>query len=414
MFVFIQWDFTRANNGSTAPMFISWFWKNWLPYYYIYRWYYWGDWENYFKQWNIPNYKVCDEILTIENNSLPWSCVNQNVWASTSEILWNFINTLSSEDYYYFEYTRPRRDKNQLNLDFCISNSFVGSSLCFNVNWNTILNNSIWLSGDLTFDWFDTSYLENPPWFQWNWESSWWQRFDVYTWSRLEWMLWIEGDYTNSDIIRWYEGIWLFSDLCYWWFPIDNIFQPSEQFEDFTWYKAWTGATIFELYNLYPWFNNMTQFLNTILTRYQNWQINSFKTEPKALLMVWSQLNVAWIKTSYVAEYCDLYFNSVYSDIYTWNTVDSVRVKNYLNNANSWWILTTNSWNNVVMQSVDNVWVFSSWNSFDFDASTFFSNIMNEITTKLNNPTKWWTVWILPWYIVAVLLWLIFIRLISH
>lgn len=51
---------------------------------------------------------------------------------------------------------------------------------------------------------------------------------------------------------------------------------------------------------------------------------------------------------------------------------------------------------------------------YRFLSANFFSNIMDQINTKLSNPTKWGAVWILPWYIVAVFLWIIFIRLISH
>lgn len=115
----------------------------------------------------------------------------------------------------------------------------------------------------------------------------------------------------------------------------------------------------------------MTQFLQTILTRYQNNQINQFKTEPKALLMVWSQLNVAWVKTSYVAEYCDLLLNSDYRDIYTWNSVDSLRVKNWLNNQSNRNILRNSSWQNITMQTTD-VWIFGSWENIDFDPANFF------------------------------------------
>lgn len=260
---------------------------------------------------------------------------------------------------------------------------------------------------------FNKDIIWISPWVSWSSSNPWGQVFTPWTWSRLEWRLVINSWYTNSDMIRWYECVGLQPALCYWWFDIDNIFDPSEQYEDFTWYIAGQGATIFEIYNLYSWsFTNLKQFLDTVLTRYQNWQINSFKTEPKALLMLWAQMNTAWFKTSYIASYCNLLLNENNDNIYTWNSVDDLRVRACLRSQEIWDSLS--EWVDDIWFQTTTWWIFS-WEDVDFDPDTFFSNIMNKIETSLNQDfTSWTAVWLIPWYIIVVLLWIVFIRLITH
>lgn len=262
---------------------------------------------------------------------------------------------------------------------------------------------------------FNTSLIWISPWVSWSSSNPWGQVFTPWTWSRLEWRLVINSWYTNSDMIKWYECVGLHPALCYWWFDIDNIFDPSEQYEDFTWYRAGQGATIFEIYNLYSWsFTSLKQFLDTVLTRYKNWQINSFKTEPKALLMLWAQMNTAWFKTSYIETYCNLLLNNNNDDVYSWwlYPVDDLRATACLRSQEVWDSLKY--WVDDVWFQTTTWWIFS-WEDIDFNPDTFFSNIMNKIETSLNQDfTSWSAVWLIPWYIVVALLWLVFIRLISH
>lgn len=240
-----------------------------------------------------------------------------------------------------------------------------------------------------------------------------WTTFKPSTWSRLDWRLVTQTWYSNSQMVKAYECVWLQPSLCYWGFPINNIFNPSESFEDFSWYIAGQGATIFDLYNLYSSsFSSMDQFLNTVLTRYRNWQINQFKTEPKALLMVGSQLNTAWFKVSYVSTYCDLLLNKNNNSSYTWQSVDDLRAQSCYRSQKVQDWLKSFEWEDVIFQTTPDY--FWSWEDVNFDADTFFSTIMNEITTKLDQPYDWLSVWLIPWYIVIFMLAFIFIRLLSH
>lgn len=292
----------------------------------------------------------------------------------------------------------------RLNFSLCYKNSTVSP------NYYAISTSIAWTS--LNPVEFNKDIIWTSPWV-WSSSNQWGQVFTPWTWSRLEWRLVINSWYTNSDMIRWYECVGLQPALCYWWFDIDNIFDPSEQYEDFTWYRAGQGATIFEIYNLYSWsFTSLKQFLDTVLTRYQNWQINSFKTEPKALLMLWAQMNTAWFKTSYIASYCNLLLNENNDNIYTWNSVDDLRVRACLRSQEIWDSLS--EWVDDIWFQTTTWWIFS-WEDVDFDPDTFFSNIMNKIETSLNQDfTSWTAVWLIPWYIIVVLLWIVFIRLITH
>lgn len=241
-----------------------------------------------------------------------------------------------------------------------------------------------------------------------------WTSFIPSTGSRLWWRLITSSWYTNSQMVEAYECLGLHPSLCYWWFPITNIFQPWEQFEDFTWYIAGEWASVFDLYNLYSGsFSSLNQFLNTVLTRYQNWQINSFITEPKALLMLGSQMNVAWLKTSYISTYCDLLLNKNNDSIYTWNSVDDLRARSCVRSQKINDSLTNSEWDDIVWQG-SNVWIFGSGDDVDFDPETFFSNILWRVESWLDKISVWTAVGIVPWYIILFTLALIFIRMISH
>lgn len=240
-----------------------------------------------------------------------------------------------------------------------------------------------------------------------------WTSYNPSTGSRLGWRLNVSKWYTNSDMVEGFECVGLQPALCYWWFPIDNIFQPWEQFEDFTWYVAGQGASVFDLYSLYSWsFSNLNQFLNTVLTRYKNWQINSFITEPKALIMLGAQMNTAWFKTSYISSYCNLLINNNNTNLYTWDSVDDLRVQSCLRNKKAREWLKDSEWRDVEFQSTHS-WIFS-WDDVDFDPDTFFSSLMEKITENLDNPLNWGFTWLIPWYIIVFTLALIFIRIISH
>ena len=401
------------------------------------------NWQyNKRNQWYVKYYFLCDYISdwSVVN---PSNCVRHNIddW----EFPWvaqRLLNSLSNWWYFYYNYydfyVRSSSSPDYWGLDICFSSTEFDKSLCFywwltysQAYCETYYNNTLWklfqngwswctttqsldnsLNLDYRFDNISQSILWNSPAGAWNWW--WWTAFIPSTWSRLWGRLITSSWYTNNQMIEAYECVWLQPALCYWGFPINDIFQPSETFEDFTWYVAWQGATIFDLYNRYSSsFSNINQFLNTVLTRYQNWQINSFKTEPKALLMLGSQMNVAWFKTSYISTYCDLLLNKNNNSTYTWNSVDDLRAQSCYRSQHINDSLKTSDWSDIVWQGSD-IWIFWSWENVDFDPETFFSNMMSKIESWLDSVSTWTAVGVIPWYIVLFTLALIFIRMISH
>ena len=386
--------------------------KRWSSYQYYSLFYYNTSWymvknsfqNNYPYQWWVYQVVFNSFYLTTPESLSGCSTAFPCGWVSTS------YDTYKNNQFYKWKMTRFAyyySSNSNYESSICLIFDSFNSAFCFYDTHNYTAVNGLTVNPAE----FDTSLVWNSPWVS-NSSQWWWQVFIPYTWSRLSWRLSVNSWYTNSDMVEWFECVGLQPALCYWWFDIDNIFDPSEQFEDFTWYRAGQGATIFEIYNLYSWnFTSLNQFLNTVLTRYQNWQINSFKTEPKALLMLWAQMNTAWFKTSYIANYCNLLLNENNNNLYTWNSLDDLRVQSCLRSQKIWDSLR--DWAQDIWFQTTTWWVFSWWD-IDFDPDTFFSNIMDTIDRNLDQNLSWWMVWFLPWYIVLIFLALVFIRLITH
>lgn len=394
---------------------LFWWTPEWMPY--IYAWHF---------NWYYSKVFSCDSLLSWNDYAYPENCspFDINLW-NWPTIFRNFFSHVNQWDVVYYSYDDSWRPYWRDIFELCFNSTWLNKSLCFksctNYNWGGS-DCQYNLSGSLDF-WdmevkFSTvpySFVWQAPWQVWyTWNSQLWQTFTTYTGSRLGWVLSVNSWYTNSEMIDWYECIGFQPALCYWWFPITDIFQPDEQFEDFTWYIAGQGATVFEIYNLYSWgFSSLEQFLNTVLARYQNWQINQFKTEPKALLMLGAQLKTSWLKTSSVVNYCDLLLNNNNSNVYTWKSVDWLTAQSCLRNKKTRESLKTSQWLDISFQTTT-WWVFWNWEDIDFNPDTFFSNLMWEITSKLDWTLSGGMVWIIPWYIIIFTLAFIFIRLISH
>lgn len=383
--------------------------------------------------WNqgfLQHYFICDYFswsADFHPYNLNCSPVPLSDW-SIENIVW-FLDKFTVSDNYGFYYN-DNSDRYHEGYEnwICFASAEVWKSLCYFNCWASSNYNCSWYWVDMKeWDWIDSLYLSadfdaidknflypSPAVSLFDDSSIWtWKSFVS---GRSSWLLWslvVSSWYTNKDMINWYECLGLQPALCYWWFPVSDIFDPSENFVDFTWYRAGQGVNLFQLFSLYSWdFSSVNQFLNTILTRYQNWQINSFKTEPKALVMFWAQMNTAWFSPVYIANYCDLLLKNNNYNTFTWSTAEDIRAQSCLkkdktlnslkHSGQDIWFQTT-TW-----------WIFWSWWDVDFDPDSFFSLLMNEITTKLNWPTSWGMVWLIPWYIIVFLLAFVFIRLISR
>ena len=411
-FVNSDWNFETYNWWSTAKSFArnpimenrnriyNLWWINWNLYFYDYfyinnsiqltQWFL-DKWcvVPVSSRWTDKLHNNCSFNYTL--NDIKWMVSNFTGYAF--EVVWSV-----NPSWAWYDYTPLMFCFSDWENDYCVS---CGVSSC-----------PSWLTWSLDLDLWDFANISS---YNWGKSPFWlWTSFIPSTWSRLWWRLITSSWYTNNQMIEAYECVWLQPYLCYWWFPITDIFEPWENFEDFTGYIAWQGATIFDLYNLYSGsFSNINQFLNTVLSRYQNWQINSFITEPKALLMLGSQMNVAWLKTSYISTYCDLLLNKNNNLTYTWNSIDDLRAQSCIRSQKINDSLKNSEWDDIVWQGSD-VWIFGSGDDVDFDPETFFSNMMTKIESWLGSVSTWTAVGIIPWYIVIFTLALILIRMISH
>ena len=234
-----------------------------------------------------------------------------------------------------------------------------------------------WLVDSLWFDWTSFSQVIDYRW----WSSP------LAGWNIEDWYEIWQNFYTNWQIVEWYEYLWLDIWYCYWWFPIDDIFEPNQTIDDFTWYQFWIGATVWDLYNLYSWaYSTPKQFFQQMLQAYTNWQINRFKTEPKALIMFVQQyvswrdrgrLNV-WFYD--IWDYCNLKFDNVDLNAqYTWHNQTPINWYNQkqASDSNLWWFQYT--WDNAFITII---WTWGSWN---LTASEFFLKFDFKISKLIMN-----------------------------
>lgn len=223
-----------------------------------------------------------------------------------------------------------------------------------------------------------------------------------------------EDKYTYWQIVEWYEACGLDVWYCYWWFPIDDIFEPNQSIEDFTWYKFWYGANIRYLYSLYSDTYTPKEFFNQMIQAYNNWQINRFKTEPKALIMFVQQY-VSWKDRGLLNvwfydlwDYCNikLWYNDLSAE-YTWHNQTPKACYNFkkTNEKNTWWFQFT--WDNAFVSIVGTWW---SWNR---NAWEFFWNIWSMFQNWIGTVNTNYT-WIIPVYILFFMFALILLRIITH
>ena len=364
--------------------------------------------------WELIYYYFCDEI---PDSNFNWMTNCSSFQAINDEYLAYFMGTITSNDNWAYDY--------HLWLywfNLCFSSASEDRSICFGVQ-SSVYNNwcYVWQS-DLTCSNWYCSYTSPFSWSEYTnltytfdniplevvWFAPWSKNSD-----KPSYEIW-EDKYTYWQIVEWYEACGLDVWYCYWWFPIDDIFEPNQSIEDFTWYKFWYGANIRYLYSLYSDTYTPKEFFQQMLQAYNNWQINRFKTEPKALIMFVQQY-VSWKSRGLLNvwfydlwDYCNikLWYNDLNS-IYTWHNQTPVACyKNKVTNEIlQWWFQFT--WDNAFTSIVGTWW---SWYT---NASDFFWNISSMFQNWI------WTVntnysWIIPKYILLFMFALILLRIIQH
>lgn len=217
---------------------------------------------------------------------------------------------------------------------------------------------------------------------------------------------------TNWDVIVWLSyRYWFSENSCYWGYPIDNLFVSWTDPKDFTWFLMWTWASIFDIYNSFSWsyFTWIVNFYDSFYSRYKIWNLASFWDYPKGLYSIveradlLSQVyNLYPMNMSSLVEYCNLYLNSDWDSLYTWNN-----------------IVWQQGYNSLIGEITDKWRYYDtdlfSWSDMSWSVSIdeFFETISNRLVGWLQDVADN-RVWVIPSYILMVMMALILFRLISH
>lgn len=389
--------------------FVAWWrWQKWLPY--IYSRYirsFDGRWS--VAQWYIKSYFVCSELLWSET-TMPGNCNSFNVWSDTSTVFWTFLKSLSTWDYYYFDYEVRHVNSLESHGSFCVSSSFYWYSLCFSLDSAADLSDSLWLE-NLDFDSLSSSLLYNPPnspsWW-WGWWAIWWGGY------------WWDSNRTVFDV---YWELWYYRWLCYSDFALNNLATLSgwiDQFyytdieEDWIYY---TWATVIDLYNYYWSWQSFAQWFNYWFVNYRkalnmssSWlnPASNYVWRSKWLFTIADKYYHAWFWTTF--ELYDQYYNycSYFLNIWDWDWEEDY----------DWPPLPDSVINIIGVWNFYQTWALSflSWESKNFDAKSFFDSLTSRFNSLLLDESLWSLniIWIIPPYILMVLIALLFIRMISH
>lgn len=331
--------------------------------------------------WDITENQPCNFVSNMNTwNTTQWTSSWDYAWQLTSIRLAPFWNQLI----YCYNYNENLQsvcwilqdNRFTSNYDFSLTNTVFSIS-----NMQSILpaGNSPWLSsggGDI-------------PDIVWSWSK----------------------ELTNWAVILWLSYRYWFSDYsCYWGYSLDNLFVPGSDSKDFTWFLMWSWANIFQIFNAYSWsyLTWIVKFYDSFYSRYQIWNLASFWDYPKWLYSIVERAyslseiyNLYPMNMSSLVEYCDLYLNSDRDSLYTWNNI--VWIQGYYS-------LIGEIYDKRRYYDTD----YLSWQStWSVSIDEFFESISNRLVGWLEDINDNRT-WIIPTYILMVMMALILFRLISH
>lgn len=362
------------------------------------RFFAWKDWWLYFysrknnnslsSQWFVNAFCVDSVIENCINGTFNKSLddVLSNIWS----LSYVYIGTNTSDFSYAADYANSYLCFYDSENYYCAACSTEYGCIWW-YTWLNLWINVISLEDFWSLSWDSSPLFKNNP------------TYDIW-----------QDKYTYWQIVEWYEACGLDFWYCYWWFPIDDIFEPNQSIEDFTWYKFWYGANIRYLYSLYSDTYTPKEFFNQMIQAYNNWQINRFKTEPKALIMFVQQY-VSWKSRGLLNvwfydlwDYCNikLWYNDLSAE-YTWHNQTPKACYNFkkTNEKDTWWFQFT--WDNAFVSIVGTWW---SWNR---NAWEFFWNIWSMFQNWIGTINTNYT-WIIPAYILFFMFALILLRIITH
>lgn len=410
-----NWEYKLEKNGETKNLMYWWASVRWRPFLY-YFWYY-ND--------RLGVFQFMDDQPSYNINTVNRIWYNATIYNYTTQS-WNFINWQWLPSANNCNWTKPDNDTWEcyfkLRDDFWEEYNEKVDWMIWNNNNSSFMPcfiyeelNEIVCMDQRTQD--SNNYAVYDTTNRYNFET-----FNDSMWIYPTFIVKSEGwdiitdtwSITNFEAILWYNYTYWFNDsYCYWGYPISDIFNSTDNPENFTWFELWSGAYIYDIYNAYSWsyFSSASQFYQSFYSRYLVNNIASFYNYPKALY--WIIERYAWLYDHYqtydpniwiskLVSYCELYKLDP-DALYTWGDISA---ENWYSNL-IWEI--TDKWRYYDSGPLS----ILSWENIKFWSDDFFTNILNKINTSLDNVSNN-SVWIIPSYILVVLVALILFRIMSH
>lgn len=327
--------------GYTKNMFLYedgvfwWFGYRGIPY--------WWLWDGNEFQGYIDSYKVCSEIVCV-NDSCSWvgsNCSSVSVSNWTASIFRTFFSKITNDDYYAFWSNWADFGSSR---NFCFSSSEVGNSLCMTISQWAWCNWTCWLTGSLWYSWVSFDSFEN----YWGDNSPWWASSSGSGSSSIgSWVISVP-DVSTSNVNNWAVYRALLSQgyytwLCYSDFDIvDNATSNVSGYifnQFFTWFSlfAWQGywwADFLDLASDSNLSKNsfFTMYSNLRKYSYQNSVLSSFDGKPKWLWRLFYKINYPStdlkLSVSDYITFCTMTINGFSSDSnFVWDISDDTADK---------------------------------------------------------------------------------------
>lgn len=385
---------------------------------------------NWVVQWYFQYFYPCNEITLDWTWDFLQNCTSEQQFdINNQQIIWNFVNTLKSNDLVYIQDDSYHNGcwwyctYYTYHIRVCFSSHEIWQTLCFHW-WSSTYpsyNNpapltwSMWFDNKVNFSNINWDLLYQPPlyWGSWSSWGGWTQLIppeSTYTWDYTYW------ECTYKQIVDRLDEDWFSKYFCYWWLDNFDLYNPSLTYSPIPWSwktlnQIWVNAkstwdTPQEWYDFWNWL---------YIDRYssQNWS-DMWSSYP-AVYRTWFDLYYTywWDKKYFpsVLEYCNivLSLDSLSGSVYRWDTFEWVCETIY--DENRTWIW--GSWEIIQWLNWDWVWGLS-WNKTYSDPWVFitdmFTKIKSYIPTDLSN--TWF--WFLPVYIISFMLFLMLFRFLSH
>lgn len=409
-----------------------------------YIWWWWTTWNMHYSNvyfttkynWIVKYFYLCDYIETLTN----FSNCTKYLYSSNLEVVKNILNNVSAGDTFFYGEAWSYMDFNAVSVQslnqtivfpvMAIQTSSTPSqnssisAIWISFNWNDCNNiqSNWWICNLDNYDnsiWYDFSTLPNnliwvSPWF-----PAWW--WDSWTWDSNTWVFYTNQNVYNSLYNKWYR-----KQLCYWWFWLDDLFLTWSS--SFSWIVAWSGATVFDLFNIYSWWldfntwydNNYLDYI--YLKEFRDYyEYSNFLDKSKWLVWLWlvrdSFFKWSDFNTSNYKFFCNLVIN------FPWSIdTSSDSALSFLDNSLSEnlisdiiWdidILIPTSWSALgfTIQNLCDSWDLSgalcSWD-FSWYNSDLWGSIQNSRNTWSLSWIKEWVIWLLPTYIIVWFFWIL-------